>query len=352
MTMEYCTVCKGSGLSPGLYEATGIAQACGGCGGTGLRGEPPKPKPDPLGTGALNSFNAFEFHSRNLFETPPSLDSEDYSSLSGISLDMAALRIDRRHSAELPNLLFGRTRPETAANLERIIDDYRRLACECHRASALDKRAVDRKIAGAVKDLAHARRNLGELAESARAFREAEALYKALGSPSDARACATNIAELELQTTGDVDAALAGLHARLEEVSEPLDVAELKLDLAELHFKRNDDFGAEEYLRDANRLLEPFEHRASGAATADALFELDAGAAFRRRVRAGRHRRDGPHPQAALAPVPRARPGVARPAADYQHRLLQIEGSIEQGSTENSVFSERMLERLKDFDNL
>ena len=311
-----------------------------------------QPKPDPLGTGALNSFNAFEFHSRNLFETPPSLDSEDYSSLSGISLDMAALRIDRRHSAELPNLLFGRTRPETAANLERIIDDYRRLACECHRASALDKRAVDRKIAGAIKDLAHARRNLGELAESARAFREAEALYKALGSPSDARACATNIAELELQTTGDVDAALAGLHARLEEVSEPLDVAELKLDLAELHFKRNDDFGAEEYLRDANRLLEPFEHRASGAATADALLS-----SMQALLSGGAFEPGGIDETVRIRKLlSRLFRGLARvwpdQAADYQHRLLQIEGSIEQGSTENSVFSERMLERLKDFDNL
>jgi tetratricopeptide (TPR) repeat protein len=352
--MENCTVCNGSGLSPGLYERLGIAQACGGCGGTGLRREVPAPDPEPelFGTGALDSFNAFEFHSRNLFDTPPSLLAEDYSGLSGVGLDMAGLRIDRRHSAELPNMLFGRTRPETATNLERIIDDYRRLALECDRALTLDRRAIDRKIAGVVKDLAHVRRNLGELAESARAYREAEALFTALGSPSDARACASNIAELELETSGDVDAALAGLHARLDDASEPLDVAELKLDVAELHFRRNDDFGAEEYLRDAKALLEPFEHRASGAATADALM-----ASMQALLSGGAFEPGGIDETVRIRTLlSRLYRGLARvwpeQATDYQQRLLQLEGSVEQGSTENEVFSERMLQRLKELNDL
>ena len=47
----YCTVCEGSGLSPGVHERFGIPQACGACRGTGLRREAPREEPESAGTG-------------------------------------------------------------------------------------------------------------------------------------------------------------------------------------------------------------------------------------------------------------------------------------------------------------
>ena len=274
---------------------------------------------------------------------------EDYSALSGLALDMAAIDIDRRERVEMLNLPLGRTQPETAARLEQIVDDYRRLAPECHRASALDRRTVDRKLAGAIRSLAIARSNLGELAEAGRLHREAEKIYTALGAPSDARACASGIADLRLRAERDVDAALAELHARLEAATQPLDRADVDLDLADLHFSRHDGFGAEEYLRDASRLLGPYEHRASGAATAEAL-----ASSMSQLLRGGAFEPGGIEETMRIrALLARLYRGLARVwpdrAADYQERLLQLEGSIEQGSHENSVFSEHMLARMKAF---
>jgi hypothetical protein len=341
-----CPVCDGSGLSPGVLERFGECRPCGGCNGTGLRSVwRDEPEPVPGGTGALEHAIAFQRLYENVFGTPqPVHEREDYSRLSGVQLDLAALKIERRYTAEVPNLIAGRTTAATAANLEAIAADYRRLAREADRGLLFDQTKLERKAADTVEALARARQNLGELAAAERSYREAQALYAAFGDDAKAANCAASLATLKLRADRDVDSALADLHARLEAATDPVDVAEIDLDIADLHFTRNDDFGAEEYLSDAKRLLEPHAHRASGAATADAIAsvisggsEAVGGAAETLRIRALLSR--------LYSGLARARP---EEAADYQACLLQLEGSIDQGSRDNAEFSRRMLELMND----
>jgi hypothetical protein len=331
----------------------GFIVECGACGGTGIARtysapEPEEPpEPEPPATGALDAATAFQRHYETIFRLRDEPVPEDYSAMHGIELFSACSRIDRRYMAELPNTIIGRTTAETAGRLESIAADYRRLAAEAHRGP-LDREAIEKKIADATKSLAGARENLGETRAAERAYEAARAAYLRLGADWDARSCADSVARLRLHTGGDVDLALDGLHTRLDAATAPLDRAERQIELAELHLSRGDEFEAESRLRRAETALEPFMEQAGGTATADALVRslselMGAGAA----PGAGMGIEETMRVRALLGRLYRGLMRVAPgQAAEYLDRLTQLEGSIDEGSTDNADFSKRMLSSL------
>ena len=315
------------------------APRAGAGGGTGARAEPP-------GTGALDALAAFRMHQHAIFGFRADAEAVDYSALQGFELYSACSAIDRRYAAELPQTMMGQATSETVAALERIVADYRRLALEAHRFVLLDGEAIDRKIADSLKSLARTHANLGDDRAAERSYDEARDLYRRLADGGEASSCDEAIAQLQFRRGGDVDSMFTLLHSRSDE--GPLDRAERELDLADLHFSRNDDFEAETHLRSAESVLAPLERQASGTATADALVrsmtEIMGGGA----ASAGMGIEETVRLRTLLSRLYRGLARVAPDQArDYLDRLTQLEGSIEEGGSDNAEFSQRMLSSLE-----
>lgn len=305
--------------------------------------------------GALESHRSFQGHLDAILGKAArgqEQDSRDWSQLPIVEQLRIESAIDRRHTAALPDITVGRARPETARELERVVADYRRLANARTGPwkPALVARMLEKKIAGASRDLGQVRENLGDLAAAEEAYTTATSLYARLGDRDGVRRGEASLRALRQRRDRDTDADFDDLHTRLDAATDDLDRAELLLDLADLHAGHNDRVQATDWYHRAERILSRYRGDAGGAATANALVaslsavfgnEQVAGSSpIERSMRIrGLLRRLYHGLSAVLAPDA---------AAPYLDRLADLDGTTGEGNRDNIEFSAKTKDALSD----
>ncbi|GAA4699093.1 hypothetical protein [Phytohabitans rumicis] len=356
-----CPVCHGTGISPASSHPyamrEGLVLNCGACHGTGvyIRSSDEDDDDDlgrdaDLSSGAVEAADAFRRHAPDFggifdrlptFHKPPEL-------LTDVELMLELSRIDRRASEALLGMVGGAS-ADTVESLDGIIEDLKRLGRD-------DQRDVKKRLADTTKMLARALADNGELIRAEHAYTKAGWFYEDLDLASEIADCADRRSEVRFAQDRDVDARLAYLGRKLDRVTDPLDVAETHVDIAELHGAGGDEYEATAHFRAAERVVAPLADQATGAAMADALMSS---------MMALMSGETTPSGQTPVVEANRIRAllrqvygGLARvlpepEASRYRRKGDDLDGSIAQGSQDNIDFSRRMSESLGDiFDQL
>lgn len=328
---------------------------CSACNGTGLvAGTVGRPS----GTSPTASADAFQRHLTRIFGNDAAGDrgsdsgDEDWSDLTELSLLQKLLDIDRRYMREMVNTMPGRATRDTAEQLAAIAADYRRIAA-LHRGGLLDPSAMERKAADALRSQGQAHESLDDLDAAERIYHEAIALYRRLGATNEAAGVERSLGELRLHRDRDVDDAVATLRARLDTTKgDVVETAAAQVDLAEIHLTRHDDLEAEELFLTAKDGLEPFRDHVAGAGAARSLTaSLSA-------IMSGQPQSEVPSIETVMRVrglLQRIYAGMTQllrdvdpdGAREYLDLRNDMEGSIDDGSTQNKEFSEAMLGSLE-----
>jgi tetratricopeptide (TPR) repeat protein len=348
-----CKACDGTGAR----RTGGRCTSCKGSGAVEKRAD--DELGSPLGTSATASAAAFQRHFARIFGDDTGAaapgakaEDEDWSGLAEVGLLEKLFDIDRRYMREMVNTMPGRATLETANHLAAIAGDYRRIAA-LRRGGLLDPPTMERKVADALRSQGQAYESLDDLDTAERTYQEALGLYRKLGAAGEANGVERSLNELRLHRDRDVDDAVATLRARLDATAgDVVEQAAAQVELAELHLTRHDDLAAEQLFLAAKHAVEPFREHVTGAGTARSL------AASLSAIMSDTPQSEVP----SIDTVMRVRGLLQRiyagmtqilrevdpeGARTYLQLRNEMEGSIDDGSTQNREFSDTMLESLQ-----
>jgi len=305
---------------------------------------------------------AFDRHLANIArmfgEPDQATPSKASRELSDIERLQRLMEIDRRHLWASARTLPGKVGPAVLAELGEVLVAYEELIDAGAPAYPYyDIDDVRGKAVDVLYSLAQACENLHDTEQAKDYYVRAEEAYRRLGLTDKVQRCKDALAALRFGADADVDAELIRLHNELDANPEPsLHRVELLLELAELHLGVRDDYEAEQFFDEAERLLaDELGHASpSGSALAETLFGwLQRGFAGEETPGAG-----------ALEELMKVRSLYERlyrgkskllidhdpqAAAEYSARLTDMSGSIDEGSRLNAEFSDRAAELLGPF---
>lgn len=194
------------------------------------------------------------------------------------------MELNRAMQGAMMRALPGVCTQNEVNSLIQIRDSYRELQATTQPSDMLITPAtLNERIADITEWIGRAHESMNEGADAVSYFREARQLYADLGKADAVTRIDDKIGEIRVQDEGDLDAEIPRVREQLEGGGlDTLDRVKTLIQLGELLSKAGDDFGAEQPLLEAERLLAAtpnMSHNQILGSLADSVQSIMAGTA-------------------------------------------------------------------------